>query len=162
MLLVACMFVVQAQKTAVKKAAAPAKAKPVAVKQAVPAEEKEWDFFQIGFWMGIPPDTNKMDVYGIKVGAPFSSGKGIKVIGIETAVFCGMTDTVEGIQACILSSVSKKVVGFQGSIINFCDVVKGLQFGIVNVAKSKSFQLGIINIIKDSSLPFFPIINFRF
>lgn len=122
---------------------------------------KEWDFLQIGIWFGVPAQTDNTDVYGIRIGAPFCGGRS-KVIGLETAVFCGATDYVKGAQACIITSISKKVVGFQGSIINFCDEVEGLQFGIVNVAEDKAFQLGILNFIKNSSVPFFPVINFRF
>ncbi len=126
-----------------------------------PAESPEWDFVQIGVWFGVPKQTNNTDVYGIKIGVPFCGGKK-KVAGLETAVLCGATDRIEGAQACIITSISKKVVGFQGSIVNFCDDVEGLQFGIINFAKNRAFQLGILNFIDNSSVPFFPIVNFRF
>ena len=47
-------------------------------------------------------------------------------------------------------------------VVNYADSAKGLQFGLVNIAKDKSFQIGLLNFIKDSSVPFFPFVNFRF
>ncbi|MCP3968637.1 MAG: hypothetical protein GY750_20170 [Lentisphaerae bacterium] len=122
---------------------------------------KPWDFFQLGFWFGIPPQTEYSDVYGIRVGVPFCGGQG-HVYGVETAIFCGGTDYVNGVQACIMVSKSKKVVGFQGAIVTYADEVEGLQLGILNMAKNKSFQLGIINYIENGTIPFMPVINFRF
>jgi hypothetical protein len=166
------VFAAQAQQTA-PKAAKKAQAvtvtkntktqinKQTPAPKAQPAEEVEWDFIQLGFWFGVPSQTEYTAVYGVKVGAPMCSGKG-QVYGVETAVICGASDNVTGVQACIICSKSKKVVGFQGAIVNICDVVEGLQLGIFNRAKSKSFQIGFINIIEDSSVPFFPFVNFRF
>ena len=66
-------------------------------------------------------------------------------------------------QAAPLFNSSKKIEGLQAStLVNYADSAKGLQFGLVNIAKDKSFQIGLLNFIKDSSVPFFPFVNFRF
>lgn len=120
-----------------------------------------WDFLEFGFWFDVPSSTKNSNVYGIKIGAPFCSGQG-KVNGIETAVFCGATENIKGLQACILGSISKRLDGVQFSIVNYCEEVTGLQLGVVNIAKKKSFQLGIVNYIEDGAIPFMPVVNFRF
>ncbi|MFA7230473.1 MAG: hypothetical protein WC071_04325 [Victivallaceae bacterium] len=142
----------------------PVKAESAPVVTAVKIEtataKPEWDFIQFGFWFGFPSQTQNTNVYGVKIGAPFCSGKET-VAGVETALFCGATDNIEGVQACVITSISKKVSGFQGSIVNICDEVNGVQFGIFNQAKTKAFQIGLINIITDGKgLKFLPIINF--
>lgn len=146
--------------------AAPVKTEPAPVVNAAKTEpasvKPEWDFIQFGFWFGFPSQTKNTNVYGVKIGAPFCSGKET-VAGVETALFCGATDNIEGVQACVITSISKKVSGFQGSIVNICDEVDGVQFGIFNQAKTKAFQIGLINIITDGKgLKFMPIINFSF
>jgi hypothetical protein len=130
-----------------------------AVKCAAPT--KKWDFIQLGFWFDVPSSTINTDVYGVKVGAPFCSGRGV-VNGIETAVICGATDNINGLQACIILSKAKHLTGLQFGIINDCEKVDGVQLGVVNMAESKSFQIGIINYIKDNPFPWMPIMNFRF
>lgn len=122
---------------------------------------EKWDFFQFGVWFDIPSITKHSNVYGIKIGAPFCSGDGT-VKGIETAVFCGATDNITGLQACILTSVSKQLNGVQFSIVNCAETVEGLQLGVVNIAKNKSFQIGILNYIEDGAIPWLPIVNFKF
>ncbi|MDD5699331.1 MAG: hypothetical protein PHH77_12015 [Victivallaceae bacterium] len=129
--------------------------------KAPTVSDDKWDFVEIGFWFDVPSYTANSQVYGVKVGAPFCSGKGV-VNGIETAVFCGATDNINGLQACILCSKSKHLNGIQFSIVNYGEEVNGLQFGIVNVAKKKAFQLGIVNYIEGATFPWMPIINFRF
>lgn len=124
-------------------------------------KSKTWDFFQLGFWYGIPSETEYTDVYGLKVGAPGCGGKGI-VNGIETSVFTSGTDNVNGVSSSVLVATSKHVIGFQGSVVNYCDDVDGVQLGIVNMAKSEAFQIGLINYIENSPIPILPIINVRF
>lgn len=134
-------------------------------KQAQPstaaAQKTDWDFFQLGFWFGIPSQTENTDVYGVKVGAPGCGGKGT-VTGVETSVVASGTDHVNGISSSVLVATSKHVKGFQGSVVNYCDTVDGVQLGILNMAKDESFQIGIINYIKNSPIPVLPIINVRF
>ena len=137
------------------------KAKEACATKCAKKKSEKWDFIQPCFWFGVPTSTATTDVYGVKVGAPFSSGTGV-VTGIETAVICGATDNINGLQACIIFSKSKKLNGLQFSIINYCEEVNGLQLGVVNVAKKKAFQLGIINYIEENAFPWMPVFNFRF
>ena len=155
-----------------KPAACPVKAAPAteAAKPACPASsaavvirgnDGQWDFFSLALWFDVPYSTSYSNVCGIKIGAPFCSGKGV-VRGLETAVFCGATDHIQGMQACILVSKSEKVSGMQFSIVNYATEISGLQLGVVNVSQKKSFQLGIVNYIEDAAIPFMPICNFKF
>jgi len=98
---------------------------------------------------------------GLKVGAPICGGTGT-VWGLETSVFASGTDHVNGIQCSILVDLSKKITGLQASIVNYCEDVKGMQFGVFNMAKNRAFQLGVINYIENSSIPIMPVINVRF
>ncbi len=132
-----------------------------AVSQATTAAPEKWDSVQLGFWFGFPPSTQRNNVCGIKIGAPFCDGP-LKVSGVETALFCGATDSIDGVQACVLVAVSKKLDGLQFSIVNIGKIVKGLQLGVVNIARSESFQIGIINYIEGNTVPLLPIINFKF
>ena len=126
-----------------------------------PAQKTDWDFFQLGFWFGIPSETEYTDVYGLKVGAPGCGGKGT-VNGVETSVFASGTDHVNGISSSVLVATSKYVKGFQGSVVNYCDNVDGVQLGVFNMAKNEAFQIGIINYIENSPIPVLPVINVRF
>ena len=124
-------------------------------------QKTDWDFFQLGFWFGIPSETEYNDVYGVKVGAPGCGGKGT-VNGVETSVFASGTDHVNGVSSSVLVATSKYVKGFQGSIVNYSDNVDGVQLGVFNMAKDEAFQIGIINYIENSPIPVLPIINVRF
>lgn len=126
-----------------------------------PSVIEKWDSVQFGFWFGFPPSTQRNNVCGIKIGAPFCDGP-YKVDGVETALFCGATDNINGVQACVLVAVSKKLEGLQFSIVNIGKIVKGLQLGVVNVASKESFQIGIVNYIEGAKIPCLPIINFKF
>ena len=121
----------------------------------------KWDSVQFGFWFGFPPSTQRNNVCGIKIGAPFCDGP-CKVSGLETALFCGATDNIDGVQACVLVAVSKKLSGLQFSIVNIGKVINGLQLGVVNIARNESFQIGIVNYIEGNTIPVLPIINFKF
>ncbi|MDD3118826.1 MAG: hypothetical protein PHQ27_06590 [Victivallales bacterium] len=129
--------------------------------QVITGAHHQWDFLTIGFWFDVPRSTSYMDTYGLKVGAPFCSGRGM-VKGLETAVFCGATDHINGMQACILAAKSEQVDGMQFSIVNYATSISGLQLGVVNLAAKKSFQIGIVNYIEDAPIPFLPICNFKF
>jgi len=165
--LISFCFVLLAEDQQAAKPAAPAAVKAEAVKApaatvaAAPAATEKWDSVQFGFWFGFPPSTQRNNVGGIKIGAPFCDGP-LKVSGLEAALFCGATDNIEGVQASVLVAVSKKLDGLQFSIVNIGKVVKGLQLGVVNCAKSESFQIGIVNYIEGNSIPLLPIVNFKF
>lgn len=158
-----CATLTNARAGAIKQQPAPS-VKPKIVQarktQTIDPPEK-WDFLQFGVWFNTPSATKNSNVYGIKIGAPVCSGRGT-VKGIETAVLCGATDNITGLQACILTSVSQQFAGLQFSIVNYAANVDGLQLGIVNIAKHKSFQIGILNYIEDATIPWVPIINFKF
>jgi len=99
-----------------------------------------------GFWFGAPESINEVDVTGVKLGLPISSGHGV-VNGFEWALFCGATDHIYGFQWGVAgASVSKDMHGFQMSIVTSAqNDLKGMQMGIVNLGERKGFQLGIVN-----------------
>ena len=134
---------------------------PAPAPAPAPADTVKWDFFQLGFWFDVPSSMSKIDVYGTRVGAPFCSGKA-KVCGVETALFCGATETVYGAQACVLSSVGKYVDGLQLAVVNYCEKVDGVQVGVVNIATKESCQVGIFNYIEGAPIPVLPLVNFKF
>ena len=102
--LISFCFVLPAEDQQAAKPAAPAAVKTEAVK--APAVSEKWDSVQFGFWFGFPPSTQRNNVGGIKIGAPFCDGP-LKVSGLEAALFCGATDNIEGVQASVLVAVSK-------------------------------------------------------
>ncbi len=142
---------------------------PVAQQQPVQAQNQssvsadtgKWDFFQLGFWFGVPTQTNATDVNGMKLGIPACGGVG-HVYGLETSVCASGTDYVKGVQCSLLVDVSKKVTGVQGAVINYSETVDGLQLGVLNMAKNGAFQFGVLNYIENSPLPYFPICNVYF
>ncbi|MDD5596302.1 MAG: hypothetical protein PHV82_00070 [Victivallaceae bacterium] len=148
-----------APKTETKKPAVPGKTAVLPQTPVVPPEK--WDFLQIGFWFGFPTSTNNVNVGGIKVGAPISSGEST-VCGIEAALVCAVTDNVDGIQTSCIFNKAKLINGLQFSIMNWSEEVNGLQLGIVNIATGKSFQIGIVNYIKGALIPWMPVINVKF
>lgn len=156
-----CFVLPAEEKQAVKTAGAEAAKVQAAPEAAKTVAAEKWDSVQFGFWFGFPPSTQRNNVCGIKIGAPFCDGP-LKVSGLEAALFCGATDNIEGVQASVLVAVSKKLDGLQFSIVNIGKVVKGLQLGVVNCAKSESFQIGIVNYIEGNSIPLLPIVNFKF
>ncbi len=136
---------------------------PVFAQEAAPAEEQPWDFISFTFVPGVPETADVFNVYGVKVGVPIGFGSNTFVAGVEGSIFASMSDEVYGVQAAPLFNSSQKMEGLQAStLVNYADSVKGLQLGLVNIAKDKSFQIGLLNFIKDSSVPFLPIVNFRF
>ncbi len=113
------------------------------------------------FWYDTPSAASYTEIYGIKAGAPF--GVGAPVYGLEASVLGSLTDTVYGVQTSLIMCKAKEVTGLQFSIVNMVDSMTGLQLGVVNCAKDKSFQIGIFNYLENSSLfPFLPIFNFKF
>lgn len=134
---------------------------PTQNQSSIPDDTGKWDFFQLGFWFGVPTQTDASDVCGMKLGIPACGGVG-HVYGLETSVCASGTDYVKGVQCSLLVDVSKKVTGVQGAVINYSETVKGLQLGVLNFAKDGAFQFGVLNYIENSPLPYFPICNVYF
>ena len=130
---------------------------------AKPASSGDWDFVGVAFFPDAPPSANVTDVYGLKLGIPVSFGEKNKVVGAECGLFAATTKQVKGFQGALLWCKADKVSGLQANpIVNISKDVSGVQAGLVNVADDTSFQLGLINYIKNSSVPFFPLVNFKF
>lgn len=125
------------------------------------SEPKPWDIIQIGIWDGLGPNQNQVDVYGVRAGLPVCGGAA-KVIGAEIGILGAATDEVGGFQWGVLAAISKKITGVTLGIFTKSVTVNGVQIGIVNVAKDRSFQIGLINIISDSPLSCFPFVNVKF
>lgn len=137
---------------------------PVKKEAASPAKVQalnDWEFFELVIMPGVPSSSLNSKIYGVKVGAPISSGNGI-VDGVEAALFTAMTANVNGFQTAVFFTESQKMNGLQFSIVNYAEDVGGVQLGVVNMAQKKGFQIGILNYIKDGMIPFLPVINFKF
>ena len=154
-----CALVAQ-EPAAVKPSKEAAKCCPMANE---PADSENWDFVGVAVFPTAPPSADIVDVYGLKLGLPVSFGEKTKVVGVEAGLFAATTKRVKGIQCALLYCESDKVSGVQANpIVNIADDVDGVQAGLINIADGSSFQIGLINYIEDSSVPFFPIINFKF
>ncbi len=129
---------------------------------------------QFGVWYGVPSSTDYTQVYGFKSGWPFCGGHGL-VCGLEAAWLGSMTDYVQGLQtapivcvgsdisglqASLISNTSEHVNGVQAGLVNVTESLSGVQFGLVNYAKS-GVQVGLINIMEGGLLGFFPIFNLK-
>jgi hypothetical protein len=121
----------------------------------------EWEFFELVFVPGAPSSSLNSKIYGVKVGAPISSGNGI-VDGVEASLFTSLTANVKGFQTAGFYVDAQKMNGLQFSIVNFAKELEGVQLGILNMTEKKGFQIGFVNYIKDGMIPFFPVINFKF
>ena len=121
----------------------------------------DWEFFELVFMPGVPSSSLNSKIYGVKVGAPISSGNGI-VDGVEAGLFTSMTANVSGLQTAGFYVDAQKMNGLQFSIVNYTEELAGVQLGLVNLSQKKGFQVGIVNYIKDGMIPFFPVINFKF
>lgn len=121
----------------------------------------DWEFFELVFVPGAPSSSLHSKIYGVKVGAPISSGNGI-VDGVEASVFTSLTANVCGFQTAGFYVDAQKMNGLQFSIVNYAEELCGVQLGIVNMSKKGGFQIGVVNYIKDGAIPFFPVINFKF
>lgn len=137
---------------------------PVKNEVAAPAKAQslnEWEFFELVFVPGAPSSSLNSKIYGVKVGAPISSGNGI-VNGVEASLFTSLTANVSGFQTAGFYVDAQKMKGLQFSIVNFAEDLNGVQLGILNMTQKKGFQIGFVNYIKDGMVPFFPVINFKF
>lgn len=104
-----------------------------------------------GFWFGVPGSINEVDVIGVKLGLPISSGHGV-VKGFEWTLFCGATDHIRGFQWSMAGvSMTKDIDGLQLGLVNLVEKeIKGLQMGLVNVDGRRGVQLGIVNCADDA------------
>lgn len=122
----------------------------------------QWEPFQLGIGIHFPESTRKSNVYGLKLGMPFSGGEG-RVFGVEFSILGSATDVIKGLQAAIFANVSKMVEGVQLGLVNIVKVnCNGLQLGLVNISEENSFQLGLVNVLPKGPVPFMPLINFHF
>lgn len=125
----------------------------------------DWTFFQLGFVPGYPTGTRYSNVYGLKLGAPMTSGYS-RVYGVEPSILYSGTDHIMGVQAswfgpCVgrdiigvqagpSCAVAKNVYGFQAGAASVTHNIDGVQAGIVNVAKTVAgAQFAAVNVASE-------------
>ena len=81
------------------------------------------------------------------------------VIGLQAAAAVNVSGNVTGFQAATVTNVIGDLTGLQISLINKAEVSRGVQLGLINMAKETGVQFGLINYIEDGFLPFFPVVN---
>lgn len=123
--------------------------------------DNPWDIIQIGIWRGVGTNQNIVDVYGIRAGLPVCGGEAA-VSGLEIGLLGAGSDEVNGFQWGVLGAVSEKIRGLALGLVTVSTTVNGVQIGVVNIARERSFQIGLINIISDSPLTCFPFVNVKF
>ncbi len=129
---------------------------------SAPASSTDWDFVSVAFFPKAPPSADIVDTYGLKLGVPVSYGDSSKVVGAELGMFASTTKNVKGLQAALFYCKADKVSGVQANpIVNIAKTVSGVQAGLINISEGDSFQFGLINYIENSSVPFFPLVNFK-
>jgi len=121
----------------------------------------DWEIFSLSFTEDVPSDAATTEVRGTKVGIPITAGPA-PVCGLDFAICWAATEKVDGVQCSTIGNGGKKVNGLQFAIVNFAEEVCGLQLGVFNSAKGKSFQIGILNHIEGGLIPWFPVINMKF
>ena len=129
--------------------------------RVMPPPSYPWTFINLQFFPGVPTDAECTQTYGVKVGAPITTGKA-PVFGVEGSVLWAGTDEVNGLQCSLIACDAKKVTGIQFSLVNMSVTVCGLQLGIVNYASDKTFQIGLLNFVEDGPVFCLPILNFNF
>jgi len=129
--------------------------------QSLPAPSYPWTFINLQFFPQVPTDAGFTQTNGVKVGAPVSAGEA-PVYGVEASVLWAGTDAVNGLQCSLIACNAKEVTGIQFSLVNMSVVVNGLQLGIVNYAKDKTFQIGILNFVDNGPVFCLPVLNFNF
>lgn len=154
--LLGCMLGV----TSAQEAAKPAEAAPnaTAVKES---KTQDWDILQLGFWFSNPTYQDTIGASGFRIGAPFCGGKA-PVYGIEGGLLGVGSDEVYGVQFGLCYAKADTVKGLQAAFYTDAREVGGVQLGIVNFAKTKSFQIGLVNFIEDGALPWCILFNFKF
>lgn len=83
--------------------------------------------------------------------------------GLQAAFAANITDgTITGFQ-CGLVNRAARLDGLQIGFFNIAETGSGVQIGVWNSAQSlEGLQIGLGNYNADSSIPFFPIVNFAF
>lgn len=83
--------------------------------------------------------------------------------GLQTAVAANITDgTMSGFQFGLVNRAAR-LDGLQIGFFNIAETGSGVQIGVWNSAQSlEGLQIGIGNYNADSSMPFFPVVNFAF
>lgn len=83
--------------------------------------------------------------------------------GFQTAVAANITDgTMTGFQFGLVNRTAR-LDGLQIGLFNVAETGSGVQIGVWNSAQSlEGLQIGVGNYNADSSMPFFPVINFAF
>lgn len=72
-----------------------------------------------------------------------------EVLGLQSAVF-NSAGGGEGMQYGLVNVTDARFSGLQVSLVNIAEDLYGIQFGLINIIKSKD------------TLPFFPIVNWKF
>lgn len=85
----------------------------------------------------------------------------VNFYGLQAAGLVNVADGLcEGLQISFVNRAAS-LSGLQVGLYNNIDCGSGLQIGVINSARSlEGLQIGVINIISDSTIPFFPVINF--
>lgn len=83
--------------------------------------------------------------------------------GLQMSGVLNWTDgEIDGVQIALVNHASD-LSGLQLGFLNVADRGSGVQIGLVNAARAlEGLQIGLVNIIRESSVPFFPIVNFAF
>ncbi len=83
--------------------------------------------------------------------------------GLQAAVAANITDgTMTGFQLGLVNRAAR-LDGLQIGLFNIAETGSGVQIGLWNSAQSlEGLQIGLGNYNADSSMPFFPVVNFAF
>ena len=144
---------------------------------------------QIGIFPPAQLVPEDVDIRGIRLNLPYSNNN--HVVGIDfgivstagdmealqvnlnsivygeiTGVQVGLLATTgsgNGLQISLLNRASTVFEGIQISLINMAEDMTGIQIGLINRTEFLTgIQIGLVNVIEESSMPFFPIVNFSF
>ena len=147
--------------------------------------------FQVGIWppnIQIVPE--EINVAGVKINLPYGGNKNITGLDIGFASVSDTTSALQlnliinqaneqfsGVQMAIINQsersewlsigllnvTNERARGIQFGAVNSAMDMRGAQLGLVNYTELMTgIQLGIVNIIRESTVKFFPIINFCF
>ena len=128
-----------------------------------------------GLSLGIGSNVNSL--YGYQWDLIYNNAKEVR--GIKSAWFYETADVVWGEEGAAVSINNRELKGVQGGLVtiakgtvtgaqfgiyNQAAHLTGLQFGIVNYARyiNKGLQIGLVNIAKNGWLPVMVIVNGRF
>lgn len=84
-------------------------------------------------------------------------------VGLQAALAANITDgTMTGFQLGLVNRAAR-LDGLQIGLFNIAETGSGVQIGLWNSAQSlEGLQIGFGNYNADSSMPFFPVVNFAF